>query len=204
MKNAKIPSITSNNLKLWFQSINQKILIRNSTVAGAMLFFVLFIFLPLFFQTKRLSTEVKNVKQKISQANVKIAKIPEMTKQKELFGTRIKKLRGEFFEPNETDKLIEIISTAANDSGVKINASRPSAKILELQSPFDKQYIPVSYELIIEGPYHAIGKFINTFESYPKSFAVHDLQIIEQSEGTGGQRQGVLTLTAFIKHPTTT
>lgn len=204
MKNIKIPSITLNDLKFWFQSIDRKILIRNSIVSGAMLFFILFIFLPLVFQAKKLSTEVKNLKQKISQANVKIAKIPEMTKQKELFGTRIKKLRGEFFEPNETDKLIEIISKAANDSGVKINASRPSAKILELQAPFDQQYIPVSYELVIEGPYHAIGKFINTFESYPKSFAVHDLQITEQSEGSGGQRQGVLTLTAFIKHPTTT
>lgn len=204
MKNINIPKITVTDIKFWFQSIDRKILIRNGAIAGGLLVFVLFFFLPLFVQAKKLTGEVKKMKQKISQANIKIAKIPEMTRQKELFGTRIKKLRDEFFEPNETDKLIEIISTAANDSGVKINASRPSAKLLELQTPFDKEYIPVSYELVVEGPYHAIGKFINTFESYPKSFAVHDLQITEQSDETNGQRQGVLTLTAFIKHPAVT
>lgn len=204
MKNMTLPKVSLSDIKLWFESIDRKILIRNGIAAGAFLAFVLFLFLPLTIHVKKLDTEVKNMKQKISQANVKIAKIPEMIKQKELFGTKIKKIREEFFEPNETDKLIEIISRAANDSSVKISASRPSAKILELPTPFDKKYIPVSYELVIEGSYHAIGKFINTFEGYPKSFAVHDVRMVEGSDAAKGLRQGSLTLTAFIKHPTST
>ncbi len=204
MKNITIPKITLTDIKAWLQSIDRKTLIRNGMVAGALLVFILFIFLPLSLQAKKLSTEVKNLKQKISQANLKIAKIPGMIKQKEQFGARIKKLREEFFEPQETDKLIETISTAASESEVKISASRPSAKVLELPAPFDKKYIPVSYELVVEGSYHALGKFINTFESYPKSFAVHDLQITEGADGATGLRQGTLTLTAFIKHPTIT
>ncbi len=204
MKKIELPKFTIEDVKLYFQSMDRKVLIRNGIFAGAFLAFILFFFLPLTLQAKKLSTEVKNLKQKIGQANIKIAKIPEMTKQKELFGTKIKQLREEFFEPNETDKLIEIISTAANDSSVKISASRPSTKILELTPPFDKKYIPVSYELVIEGSYHAIGKFINTFEGYPKSFAVHDLRIIEGAEAVSGQRQATMTLTAFIQHPTPT
>ena len=201
MKNFNIPKITLTDIKLWLESIDRKILIRNGIGLGVLLAFLLFFFLPLTLQAKKLSTEVKNLKQKIDQANAKIAKIPEMNRQKEQFGARIKKLRGEFFDPNETDKLIEIISKAANDAGVKISASRPSPKLVELPAPFDKKYIPVSYELVIEGTYHAIGAFINTFESYPKSFAIHDLHITEGAEAAKGLRQGLLTLTAFIKHP---
>ncbi len=203
MKNINIPKITVSDIKQWLESVDRKILVRNGIGAGFLLAFILFFFLPLTIQTKRLSGEVKSIKQKIAQANAKIAKIPEMTKQKELFGVRIKKLREEFFDPNETDKLIEVISKAAGDAGVKIKASRPSSKTMELPAPFDKKYIPVSYELVVEGSYHAIGTFISTFESYPKSFAVHDLHLAEGTEAAKGQRQAVLTLTAFIKHPAT-
>ena len=204
MKKISVPKITINDIKFWLQSIDRKILIRNGIISGALLIFILFFFLPLCLQTKKIGANANNLKQKISQSNIKIAKIPEMTKQKEQFGARITKIREEFFEPHEADKLIEIISTAATDSGVKISASRPSNKILELPSPFDKMYIPVSYELVVEGSFHAIGKFINTFENYPKSYAVHDLQIIEGLDTESGLRQGTLTLTAFIKHPATT
>ncbi|GEM_PF-6016974 len=204
MKKISIPKFSLADLKFWLQSVDRKILIKNGVIAGGFLFFILFIFLPMTIQAKKLSNEVKNLKQKITQSNIKIAKIPEMMKQKDLFGSRIKKLREEFFEPQETDKLIEIISTAASDSSVKISASRPSAKILDLPSPFDKNYIPISYELVVEGSYHAIGKFINTFECYPKSFAIHELQISNGADPTSGLRQATLILTAFIKHPVTT
>lgn len=199
-----IPKITLNDVKFWLQSVDRKVLIRNGMIAGALLAFILFFFLPLSLQAKKLKMEVKNLRQKMTQANMKIAKIPEMMKQKELFGAKIKKLRGQFFEPHDIDKLIEIISTAASDSGVNIQASRPSPAVLVLPAPFDKTYIPVSYELVIEGSYHAIGKLINVFESYPKSFAVHHLQMTEQTELPNTQPQGILTLTAFIKHPTST
>lgn len=198
-----LSKLTFAEVKLWLESIDRKTLIQNGLLGGALFVFVFFLFLPLSFQAKKLSREANQLKQKINQANVKIIKIPEMIKQKDLFGARIQKIRQQFFEPQETDLLIEIMSKAAADSGVKISASRPSAKSLELPSPFDKKYIPVSYELVVEGSYHGIGKFINLFEQFPSSFAVHSLQIVESTEKTGF-RQAELTLTAFIKHPSST
>src|SRR3989338_6352934 len=98
-----LSKLTFAEAKLWLKSIDRKTLIQNSLLGGALFVFVFFLFLPLSFQAKKLNYEVNQLKQKIDQANVKIIKIPEMIKQKELFGARIKKIRQEFFEPQEMD-----------------------------------------------------------------------------------------------------
>ena len=202
MKNISIPKITLNNVKIWLESIDRPTLIRNAVLGASLLAFAMFICLPMAIQAKKLSKEGESLRSKINLANVKISRIPEMLKQKEQYGARIKKIREEFFETQQTDKLIEIVSKAAVDSGVKISASKPSAEIIEIPPPFDKSYTPVSYDLSIQGGYHAIGKFVNFFEQYPKSFAVHNLTI---SHGPSDSllREATLTLTAFIKHANT-
>ena len=205
MKKFTLPQISFQklsiaNLKLWIASIDRKTLIQNLTKGGAFLAFIIFFFIPILIQNKRLSGEVGRMKEKVRVATVKIARIPEMTKQKELFGVRIKQIREQFFEAKESDQLIEIISTVAGEAGVTISASRPASRNLELPSPFAEKYIALSYDLVMEGPYHNMGAFINKLERYPKHFAVHEL------ETTGGEKasnvlQSTLVLTAFIKRP---
>lgn len=191
------------NIRLWLLSIDRKILIQNTIAVGGFLIFVLFFFLPILIHNKTVTQEVNRLRERIAQANVKITRIPEMTRQKELFGVRIKKIRAHFFETKEGDQLIEIISMTANESGTKINASRPSSRPLVLPSPFDQKYVPLSYELIVEGSYHSLGTFINKLESYSKHFAVHEVQIVGGGKDSSAH-QCTLLLTAFVEQPQVT
>ena len=202
MKRLDIPKFSVQDLKLWIASIDRKTLIQNATVVGAFFAFVLLFFFPLLIQNKRLAAEVNGLKTKVSQANVKIGRIPEMTKQKKLFGERTKKIREQFFATDEADKLIEVISTIAGDSGVKINATRPATKLLEIPMPFSKTYVPISYEFAVEGSYHNVGAFVNSLENYAKNLAVHDLQIAA-GDKTMKTQQSTLVITAFLKRPQT-
>ena len=202
MKKFDIPKISVEDIKLWIASIDRKTLIQNASVAGAFFVFILLFFFPLLIQNKRLAMEVNGLRTKVSQANVKIARIPEMTKQKKLFGERTKKIREQFFVVDEADKLIEVISTIAAEFGVKISATRPAAKLLEIPAPFSKTYVPISYEFAVEGSYHNVGAFVNSLENYAKNFAVHDLQIAA-GDKTMKTQQSAMVITAFLKRPQT-
>lgn len=205
MKKLTLPKIsleklTLANLKLWIASIDRKILIQNLTIGGAFLAFIIFFFFPLLIQNKRLSGEVNRLKETVRISTVKIGRIPEMAKQKEQFGARTKIIRAQFFETKESDQLIEIISIIASEAGVKISASRPAARNLELPKPFNESYVALSYDLVMEGQYHNMGAFVNKLERYPKHFAIHELQMVG-SEKSLSVPQCTLVLTAFIKRP---
>ena len=198
MKKINIPKVSINDFKIWISSVDRKTLIQNTTVGAVFLIFLLFLFLPLVIQNQRSAGKVRQLKNKIVQASVKIARIPEWTKQKELFGARIKLIREQFFEAKESDQLIQIISTAAAEAGVKISASRPSTKSLEVPAPFAQLYMIQSYELLVEGPYHNLGTFVNKLEQYSKNLALHDLYIVKGSKAPNIQ-ECTVTLSAFLK-----
>ena len=202
MKKLTIPKISVESVRLWINSIERKTLIQNATIGGAFLFFVLFLFFPMLIHNKKVAGEAANLKTKVTQANFKIARIPEMMKQKKLFGERIKKIREQFFAADEADKLIEITSTIAAESGVKIDATRPAVKILEVPTPFTQTYVPISYEFAVEGAYHNLGTFVNSLEQYSKNFAVHELKITA-GDNLSRTQQSILIITAFIKRAQT-
>ncbi|MBI4394776.1 MAG: type 4a pilus biogenesis protein PilO [Candidatus Omnitrophica bacterium] len=198
LKKIAIPNFSLKGLKTKIESIDRKVLIQNLIMVGGFLIFIFFFFLPLFLYNQKMARDLNLLKDKVVRATAKIARIPEMTRQKEMFGTKIKKTREQFFELEEADHLIEIVSNIAADSGVRISASRPAAKSLELPPPFSIMYATLSYELAVEGPYHNLGTFINRLERGSKNISVHTLEI------TAGDRvptihQSTLVLTAFLK-----
>lgn len=202
MRKLATPQISVAQLKLWIESVDRKTLILNLTMVGIFFVFVFFFLLPVVMHNKKMVSEVSGLKTTMGQASVKIARIPEMTKQKELFGARTQKIRERFFKTEDTSQLIEIISTLAAQTGVTISASRPSSKALELPLPFSMTYLPVSYELILEGSYHNLGTFINSLESYSKNFAVHNFQIAK-GEKAPTVHQCTIILTAFVQRADT-
>ena len=179
-------------------TIDRKTLIQNAIIGSALAIFIFFFFLPLVMKNKKSIDETHMLEMMIRQAKTKIARIPEMKNQKKLYGARIDRVREQFFEAEEVDQLIQIISATAGETGVQITASRPASRELDLGAPFAQMYLAVSYELTIEGSYHHIGTFINRLERYPKNFAIHELRI------TSGEKMPVvpqctLILTAFLK-----
>jgi Tfp pilus assembly protein PilO len=115
-----------------------------------------------------------------------------------LYGTKTKKVREQFFDAKEADKLIEIISTTAGASGVRISASKPVSKSIQFPPPFNQRYMPISYELTAEGTYHNLGLFINGLEEYSKHFSVSNVEISGDEKSPKIHRCS-LSLTAFLK-----
>lgn len=190
----------------WLRSVDRKTLIQWSIIGGALFAFIFFFFLPMLNDNNRLMAENQSLQMMMQEASVKIARIPELKEQKSVYGARIAKIRDQFFEVHEKGELIKMISTVAAESGVRISASKPSAKKIELPDPFGMQYEPVNYELNVEGSYHDLGEFINGLELHAKNFSIFELQIAKKErEGQEVLDAGVLestsVLTAFVKKP---
>ena len=185
-------------IKTWLVSAQKNPLVQQGIIVAALVGFILFFLLPIWMYNQKTSAQVKELERRIQTANAKIARIPEMNEQKEKYGVIIKKTREKFFEAKEIDGLIEIISTTAAAAGVRITATRPTYKTVEMSHPFDQMYLPVSYELIIEGSYHNLGLFVNGLERYPKHFVVSGLEI-GNNEKVQDTHNCTLSLTAFLK-----
>src|SRR3989338_3461271 len=116
MKKIEIPKVSMTDIKIWLDSVDRKTLIQNATFAGAFLAFVILFLIPTVLYNGKITSQVSTLKSNVTQTNVKIMRIPEMSKQKELFGTRTKKIRSQFFKSEEADKLFGIISNLAGES----------------------------------------------------------------------------------------
>lgn len=197
-KKSDVQKMVLEQSKIFFASARKSPYFQQGVIIALLAVFILFFFLPIWMQNRKTSAQVSELKRRIETANAKIARIPEMTKQKEEQTSKLQKVRNQFFEAKEIDKLIEIISTAAADTGVRISATRPTYKTVEMPPPFDQIYLSVSYELIVEGPYHNFGSFINALERYPKHFVVSNLEI-QNSDKTPDIHKYTLNLTAFLK-----
>lgn len=199
MKKIEVPKISLQEIKSWVTGLDRKVLVQIIIALGSFLIFILFFFTPILVYNKKVSRQADNLKAKVMRATVKISRIPEMKRQKELFGARIKTVREQFFDTNEAERLLEIISTLASETGVKISASRPVIRMLELPEPFSKMYASLSYELAVEGSYHNLGQFVNHLESYKKNLSISELQIVG-AEKASGLLQGSVILTAFVQN----
>lgn len=198
MKKITIPTISATSIKNWIQNIDRKVLVQNTIMTSAFFIFVLFFFLPVLHHNKRMTAEVKYLKEQVDSAKSKIIKIPEMRRQKELFGTRIKKIREQFFEAEEGDQLLEIVSSLASEAGVRISASRPIEDASEPPAPFNDKYLALSYELVVEGMYHNLGEFVNGLERYTKNIAVLNFQISVALKNSTTHR-ATLVLSTYLK-----
>ncbi len=184
--------------RAWLAGVDRKVLIQNGVILGAFLVFIVFFFFPILGRNRAAAGEVAQLKGQIYNAGALIARLPEMKKQKEIFGARIEKIRKGFFKSSEASQLIEIISAAANQSKVRISATQPGAKEVTLPDPFQQIYRVASYELTVDGGYHGLGTFTNRLEQYSKNFAVPELKMTRNKE-TPGAHKAVLVVHAFFE-----
>lgn len=188
-------------LKSWLSGFDRKELIQNGVIIGAFLIFILFFFFPFLARNRQMSQDVSQLTAQVRNAGLLIAKLPEMKKQKEIFGARMEKIRKQFFTPEEAKQLIEIISTTASQSKVRITATQPGTKEAALPEPFQQLYRISSYELTVEGSYHGLGSFINRLEQHSKNFAVPEFKMTENKEAPAVHK-AVLVVDAFMERYT--
>jgi Tfp pilus assembly protein PilO len=180
------------------EGLDRKVLIQIAVIIVTLVVFIAAFFLPVLMQNKKSIREVKKLKMMIQGAKIKVGRLPEMKKQKEMFGARLKEGRLKFFEPEEVDQIIKVISQTASEANIRISASKPSDKAIELTPPFGQLYVAASYELSIEGTYDSIALFINGLERYQKTFLVSDLRI-SKGQTNKMEHQCGLVISAFLK-----
>lgn len=184
--------------KAWLAGIDRKTLIQNGIAGGAFLIFVVLFLLPLLARNKAAADEVNQLKSKITNANAVIGRLPDMRKQKEIFGVRMERVRSGFFKAEEVKQLIQIISKIAGDSRVRITASQPGREETPLPTPFDQVYRPVTYELNVEGGYHDLGLFLYRLEHFAKNFEVREFKMTSDKNAPGIHK-GVITLSGYFE-----
>lgn len=117
-------------------------------------------------------------------ANLSIYKkqLEEMTKS---FGTMLRQLPGQ----TEIPSLLQDISQTAQVDGLKQDLFQPEN---EIRKDF---YAEKPIRIVVEGSYHAFGKFVSDVAALPRIVTVHDIDIKPQSGDTKGDNL-IMTLTA--------
>jgi Tfp pilus assembly protein PilO len=182
----------------WAKKLDRKTLIQNGIICITFFSFIFFFFLPVHSKRNGLKGENLQLANQVRQASGKISQIPRLKEQKDMYGTRIEKMRKKFFEPEEKDQMIEVISTIATELSVQIIASRPSDQEFEMPAEYGQMYGTISYDLTVEATYHNLGTFINELEVFERHFGVYHL-IVSKSRANPLLVQAQLTLVAFFK-----
>ena len=102
------------------------------------------------------------------------------------FGTMLRQLPGK----TEIPSLLQDISQAAQVDGLKQNLFRPggeAAKDFYAEKPID---------LVLEGGYHELGKFVSDVAALPRIVTLHNISIKPTVTGSGGSDNLTMTLTA--------
>ena len=124
--------------------------------------------------------------QKAAQAaNLDIYKKQSDDMQKS-FGTMLRQLPGKTEIPN----LLQDISQAAQVDGLKQDLFRPgneSNKDFYAEKPID---------LVLEGGYHELGKFVSDVAALPRIVTLHNISIKSAGGASGGSDNLTMTLTA--------
>jgi type IV pilus assembly protein PilO len=108
--------------------------------------------------------------------------LEEMTKS---FGTMLRQLPGQ----TEIPSLLQDISQTAQVDGLKQDLFRPQN---EVRKDF---YAEKPIQIVVEGSYHAFGKFVSDVAALPRIVTVHDIDIKPQAGDTKGDNL-IMTLTA--------
>ncbi|HEX5340600.1 MAG TPA: type 4a pilus biogenesis protein PilO [Gammaproteobacteria bacterium] len=117
-------------------------------------------------------------------ANLDVYKkqLEEMTKS---FGTMLRQLPGQTEIPN----LLQDISQTAQVDGLKQDMFRPEN---EIRKDF---YAEKPIYIVVEGNYHAFGKFVSDVAALPRIVTVHDIDIKPQGKDPKGNDL-IMTMTA--------
>ena len=186
--------------KLWQK--DKKFLIQYGITVISLVVVITFIFFPLFFKIHMMKSQAKNLSLEIRTSKSKIARIPELKEKTRLYSKQIENMQKRFLQIRDLDQLIGDISKLSAQNGVVLTGSRPvTDKQQALPEPYGKKYLAASYELVFEGGYHQLGKFLSDFEQLDRLLLVRDLSIRAGSGDRLEKLQCTIHADAFVQTP---
>ncbi len=193
-----INDFTPKKILEFITSLDRRMLVQYAILLVALVSFIFGGFLPILVKNAKTMEQVKKNQFMIQGATARIAKIPEMKKEKAYLDARIKRVRENFLKSDEQDEFIRIVSGTAQKSGVKITGSKPRPPSIKLPPPFGQTLTEISYDLTLRGGYHELAAFFNGLERYPKNFIIQSFYI-KGVDSEAGEHDATMVLTAFIR-----
>lgn len=193
------PAILDGIKKAWQR--DRKLVMRRVGITLAFLVFTFGILLPLTLKVNELQRKQKELKAAVMSAEGKISRMPELKNQRTAYQKEIADIREGLFQVRELDQLLGDLSKVAIKVNVRIVASKPIESRLELPSPFNQQFLPATFELVIEGGYHEVGMFLNEIERMPKWLLIREVNMQSGRGGSGSELQCTFQVSAFVNVP---
>lgn len=170
--------------------------ILGGTAIIALLYAVVFIF-PTFTSFSKVTTEVKEINEKMNFINQSIFKMAHRKELLEKLQLELDSYAGGLPNEKEISGFLENISIIAKTSGVKILAITPSGlKPLKIEDTGIYYYeMPIS--ITAKSGYHELGRFISEIEQGKRFMTVEGLQI-RDNKNTPRKHDVRLVLKAYV------
>ncbi|MFH2138819.1 MAG: type 4a pilus biogenesis protein PilO [Candidatus Omnitrophota bacterium] len=149
-----------------------------------LVFYVMFVFMPLVSRLMKLSAEEKQIMNQLKNAETVFADKNKLTEEVENIKKKIsyyeKRLPQEINVPEVLDSLIKM----GKDSGVVFISIEPlDVDEIKISEESEDSYLQVPIQLSLKAAYHNLGKFINLIERSGRFMEIDSFQISpDQSE----------------------
>lgn len=156
---------------------------------------VLFIY-PAWIGRLSVHKKVNNLQMQITGTKALLGQEKELTKTTTDLAALTESITKRLYKPDESTKLLGVISRFAQECQVSVVASNPKEAEL-YPPPFDAQYAPFAYGLTLEGTYDAFGCFAAQVENNSEILRIHSFYVRPQEKNE--KHFGDLTITSAVR-----
>lgn len=179
-----------------FRALNKRQKIQIGVAAVGVAILIPFVVWPAWVTRFQIGAEVRGLEIGISSAQTQISLEPALIKAQQEFDAFIRQTRSRLLSEEEAQGITGILTNIAERSKASLLSSQPEKDLPKVPPPFDASYIPISYQLVVEGGYHALAAFISEVENYEKLFRVDEFFLMAREE-TPGVHVAEIRLSAF-------
>jgi len=168
---------TTADLMQFLKSVDQRTWIKVGV--GSLIFGVVFVWIiwPAWFERFEVMGKIKSVEGQLKKIEVLRKSQPAMLESKKQMSAFIAQTKARFFNPGETSLLLGHVSRLAQEAEISVVASSPRDVGNAFPLPFANLYEAKKFDIIVEGGYHKIGKFIALIEKNPKILRLENFHL---------------------------
>lgn len=173
---------TSQEVVDYFRKLDRKSQMRILGYGGGGILAFFFIFIPAWWSRPPLLNQVAAVRSQIQLGQAQVGQEAKLVEERKSYEAFVKETESKLLSRNEQERLLGILAELSKKAGVTLVSTQPKDLAEKIPAPFDKKYRFVSYQLTVEGGYHALAAFVSEIENYPKLLRVVEFSVTPQEK----------------------
>lgn len=167
----------------YFKKMDRKTRLKIGLTVLGVIVLVPFFFWPAWVTRFQNDAQIDELKSRIASAKAQILLEPELLEEKKNYEAFIANTYSRLFTEGETQRLLGILTELGQKSKVALLSSQPTTdNLVPIPAPFDAKYRVLSYQISVEGDFHALATFVSEIENHPKNLRVDQFSITPQAE----------------------